>query len=316
MFFCRPNVTEFPLVFCYNGAKRGGERVQHILYGDVYLLINFSLDALALVLAGCFLRRARRLLRIMLAALLGAIYALAALLLPPLPFLLSLCLDLLAAALLCLAAYGYGGFFAWLKTLLAFYTASVLLGGAVSALYSMLAELLGVADGSFSTDGRRAEIFLLFALISGVIIHIGGRVLSRHSRARAVAVEVECDGRHAYFRALSDSGNLLTDPLSGKAVIVCKREALGELLPPTCFGLLSGRDSGIPLALRRRLRVVVAHGIGGGVAMLGFVPDSILIAAEEEVGEAHAVDAILAVAEKDIRDFGGYAAIVPTVLVG
>lgn len=289
--------------------------MRYILYGDVYFLVNFSVDVLALVLCGCFLRIRRRVWRILPAAFLGALYALLALLLPPLPFVALLGLHLLAAALVCVVAYGGFGPAFFLRLLCGFYAVSVLLGGAVSALYSMLAQAFSDSlNGGGSA--KKAEIFLLFALLSGVIIHIGGRVLSAHSLARTVYVEVECTGKRVRFTGLSDSGNLLTDPLSGKAVIVVRREAIAPLLPSVCFRLLSGEGEGIPLALRRRLRVVVAHGIGGGRAMLGYLPDCILLSQTEDGKERRAVDALLAVCEDDATDLRGFAAIVPTSLVG
>ena len=62
--------------------------------------------------------------------------------------------------------------------------------------------------------------------------------------------------------------------------------------------------------------MIVARGIGGGRAMLGYLPDAVLLYAEENPKNKRAVDAILAVAHAGEQDFSGHAAIIPAALVG
>ena len=60
---------------CYNATVERGDRVHTVVYGDVLFLLNFSIDFLVLLLAGCFLHFPRKLFRLLPAAFLGGVYA-------------------------------------------------------------------------------------------------------------------------------------------------------------------------------------------------------------------------------------------------
>ena len=288
-----------------------------VVYGDVYFLVNFSIDFLVLTLCGRFMRLRRRLFRILLASFIGGGYAVLSLL-PSLAPWQTLALQFGMAALLCFVAYGRQTFLSFLQLFVAFYGAALLFGGAVNAFYTLLAELFGTAGAGAAVSERKAEMFMLYALISGAVIYLAGRVLARRRRVRSMEIEAEADGKRVRFSGLVDSGNLLSDPLSGKAVIVVRESAVALLLPRGAKGMLSGSSEAerIPLADRRRLRVIVARGIDGGRALLGYIPDAVLLYEKENEKNKRAVDAILAVYDGETRDFSGCDAVVPAVLVG
>ena len=186
----------------------------------------------------------------------------------------------------------------------------------MNALYTLLYEIFGTSGGSLVTSAKKSEIFMLFALISGVLIYLAGRLLARRGGVHSAMVEVESGGRRVSFSGLVDSGNLLTDPLSGRAVIVVRERELRSLLPRGATGILRGLSDGIPTEERRRLRVIVAHGICGGRAMLGYLPDAVLVYSVDSPKEKRSVDAILAIDAGETKDFSGHAAIIPAALVG
>lgn len=289
-----------------------------VIYGDVYFLVNFSIDFLVLTLCGYFLRERRRFFRILFASACGGLYALL-MLLPSLIWWQVLLVQIFMSGVLCLIAYGRMPVRAFLRIVLAFYAASFMLGGALNALYSMLSAALGtVFDGGSGAvvSEQKAEIFMLFALVSAGVLAAAGRIFSRHGRLTHVVLEIEEDGRRVCMKGMVDSGNLLQDPLSGKAVIVARAKQVSPILPSGAFDFLRhGSGDGIPLHKRRKMRVIVARGIDGGCALLGYQPDCILVASDENEKHKRAVDAILAVYEGDTQDFAGYAAIVPASLV-
>ena len=123
------------------------------VYGDVYFLVNFSIDFLVLLLVGKFLRLRRIAWRLVLASLLGGAYAIFALFMAFSGW-HGVVLQFAAALLLCLIAYGFCGTHDLVRLLCGFYGASVLLGGAVNALYTLLGEIFGTAGGSVGSAGR------------------------------------------------------------------------------------------------------------------------------------------------------------------
>ncbi len=292
--------------------------MQTVVYGDVLFCVNFSIDLLVLVLAGYFLRLRRRVLPLVLAALLGGAYAVFSLWLSPTPA-LGMLLSLFVALLLCLLAYAPIGFFALLRLCLAFYIASLCLGGAVNALYSLLAAFFGTEglDGVYAVmSGKRAEIFLLYAIASGILIYVSGRFFSHHEMKGAIMMEIEDRGQCVKLCGLIDSGNLLLDPISSRPVILVRRRDVEALLPPEAFSVLDprGKNEDIPPQIGRKLRVIPLSGVSGASTLLGYIPDAILLYPAEREKEKYAAHAMLAVYEGEMRDFGGHAAIVPHTL--
>ena len=153
--------------------------MQTVVYGDVLFLVDASIDFLVLTLVGCFFHLPRRALRILAAAILGGIYSVLSLFFS-LSFFSALVLNIAVAAILCAVAYAPLPWRDFFKLVLAFYAVAVLLGGAVSALFSALADFFDT-DGAVgvAVDGKAALVFLLYAAVSALLIFGTGHILSR-----------------------------------------------------------------------------------------------------------------------------------------
>lgn len=129
-------------------------------------------------------------------------------------------------------------------------------------------------------------------------------------------LEIEENGKSVTVSALIDSGNLLSDPLSARPVILVRRRELEPLLPPRLFSLLeSDADTALPLSVQRKVRIIPMEGIGGRVTLLGYRPDAILCFRAQRPTQKQALDAVIAICEKELRDFGGHGAILPARIV-
>ncbi len=289
--------------------------MQQVVYGDVLFLINFSIDFLVLFMAGYFLHLKRRLVRIILAASIGGIYGVM-ILLPVLPWWGSLIFHILSAFLLCLIAYAPLGRKIFLHLFLSFFAAALLLGGILTAFYQFLSGVFEADATQVANSAKKAELFLLYAAISAVVIFLGGRALSVRRHKREIMVEVWEGNQCVTFSGLVDSGNLLADPLSGKPVILVRRQEIFSVIPPGIAELfLNATDeSKIPQHLRRRIRVILAHGAVGEQVLFGFMPEDIYLYGRDREKNKYAVDAILAIADEHTKDFAGYGGIVPASL--
>ncbi len=206
-----------------------------IVYWDLVAAWNFSLDYLLLL---CTLRLAGRPVRrrrLLLGAALGSAYAVVALILPFSPWLL-----LGTMALVCLVAFGWER---WLKLTLLFVLLSCSLCGAVL--------LLGHASGSMERLSRGMvyaelpwEIFFGAALGTWTLLALVFRGGARRGSGDYLSACVELGGKKADVTLLRDTGNTLTDPLTGEGVPVIERAAL----------------SALPIVSERRLNVTTALG--------------------------------------------------------
>ena len=250
------------------------------VYADLYVLINASMDLLSLMIAAVLLHRRVLRWRAMLSAAFGGLYALAVLLLD-VNGVAGVLSDLLAAVVMVLIAFaGKRTNFGSLARIFGVYVLiSALLGGIMTALYWWLNQLHLPLD-SLQGDGISVWLFALLALAAAVMTLRGGRFFGVSGRVRSVAVEAVLFGKPIRLRAMVDSGNLLTDPVSGRAVMVVDRRRLRGVLPPQLF-----RQINDPARLRwmsdyanaRRVRLIPTRTATGEGMMTAVLPDSLTI---------------------------------------
>ena len=285
-----------------------------VVYADVLFCINFSIDIILLVLSGFLLSLPRRPLRLILSALVGGVYSVLSLWLS-LPVGASYLLSFFVALILCAVAYAPLPLRTFVKLTIAFFFSSILLGGAVSLLSSALAAFFETGDPFATTplaNTHKAELFLLYVLISALVFFLAGRFFARRGSGGSMLLTIEEGGRSVTLTALVDSGNLLSDPLSARPVILVRKRELIGLFPSAVFTLLeTGGGEDIPFSVQRKIRVLPVEGVGGKRTLVGYLPDAIITHPTDAPDRRRAVDAVIAISDSEIRDFDGHAAILP-----
>ena len=268
------------------------------VYVDLYFFINASMDFLCLLIAGRLLHRRMRTARLLLASLLGGGYAVLALLTVA-GGVGGFLLDLAAALLLCTVAFGARreGFCRLLVAGGAFALISMVMGGVMTALYSLL-NRLDLPFELLDTDTVSVWVFGLLALAAGLLTAKGGRWMGVSEGVRWVTVRARLFGGEVEMRAMVDTGNLLTDPISGRGVIVAERQCLLHVLPkPLCGEGMSERE--VLDFIRRtpdvaaRVRLIPTSTATGGGLMTAFVPDSLTVS---EGGRTYEADYLIGIA--------------------
>ncbi len=287
-----------------------------VLYLDVLFIINFCLDYMSLHVAGVLLHRKRRVMRLLLAALFGAVYATVAVLYPGSSAVQTL-IGVAVSVIMCLAVYGHHRF--W-KAFLVFYAVSLLLGAIITVIYSTLHRYLSIEEVHAGFSDRRTGMFFMAAGIGGILIRLcGGWLSSTPDAVRECQVTVSLFGRIVCFRALLDSGNLLTEPLSGRKVVVVGLQTVCGILPQPLLAMLKRSPpdpTDLPYGIARRIRLIPAEGVGGRRLLVGIIPDSLHMEWTDQKGIVHRMqaDAVLAIDEEKERDYGGCEAVMPMSL--
>ena len=200
-----------------------------VVYLDEVFLLNFVVDYLLLLSAGRLAGEVLRRGRLALGAALGAAYA-GAVFLPGLGFLVHPLCKVGAGVLTVLA--GYGGSRRLLRVCLVFFTVSSAFGGGILALQLLGNRSLTLANGVLSSPLDLKLVLLSAAGCYGLITLLFQRA-ARHSPRRELApAVVELGGRRAVLTALVDTGNTLTDPATGRPVLVAEGEKVKDLFPP------------------------------------------------------------------------------------
>ncbi len=248
------------------------------VYVDILFLINFSMDFLCFFLLSRLFSRPCRVIRAILASVIGGLYAVFSLFLPFKGLLLLLC-DVGVCAVMCLVVLlSRNTPPTRIVTEILLYTGiSMALGGVMTAVYSAL-NRIGISELLASdSDGISSWIFLLLAVIGGGATLLGSRFFKKDREKRYFSVSIWLCGRKTILRAVLDTGNALSDPITGTPAAVVSAEAMRTLLPLEickkgerdpigCF-------SALPAAYRSRARLLPVSTVTGGGMLLAFRTD-------------------------------------------
>lgn len=284
--------------------------MQGEVYADLYLIVNTGMNLLSLMLAARLLHRPAKRWRAIVASVTGALYALLALLFGS-GGVLGFLADLALAFVMCAITFAErrGRFSHLIKCTAVQFLTSVLLGGVMTALYSLL-NRLNLPMESLQGDGISVWLFVLLSAAAGLATARGGRLLRRSGSLKSVTVCAVFGDRELTLSALVDSGNLLRDPISGKGVIVVDRQKLLEALPQPLRAALEKdtpaewlRDS----RCARLIRLIPAKTATGERLLPALSPDALrLIDGKDDLP----ADYLIAPAELG-ESAAGFDAIVP-----
>lgn len=241
----------------------------NIIYIDRLFLLELITDYLLLLLSARVCAMVLKRLRYLAAALFGAAYSVSVFI-PPLGFLAGGIWKLTAGLVMGLIAYG--GESHPIRSTAVFLAVSSTLGGAVWALC--------LADGGAFIDFR--VLIVCFALCYALLTVIS-RCRAKLSGKRHLNVELGFLGRQVSFTALADSGNCLSDPLTGAGVLIVSPGVLKDVFADAA-PLLEITDSvelletaGAYPRLSGRLRLIPYSALGGSGMLPVFRPDSLTV---------------------------------------
>lgn len=239
-----------------------------VIYLDVLLLVNFAVAALFLLAAGLLCGVCCRGGRVILGACVGAAASLA-LLAPEAPWPLALLYKCATGALAVAAAYGWPGGRCFLRLTAWFWAANLLLTGAVL--------LPGTQTNNFSVYLPLSPGVLL-ASAAGVYLAVQGvlRVLGR-SAGPTFPARLTVGGTALTLRAFRDTGFTVQEPVSGKAVVLVRLDAVRAMLAPPLAAYLTSYFAGCspPPAPELGLRLVPCTTVAGH-CILPAVPAELL----------------------------------------
>ena len=200
-----------------------------VIYVDTLFLLNALVDYLLLLAAARLAGEPLRRRRFALGAALGGLYAVA-IFLPGLGFLAHPLCRLASAALMLVAAYG--GSRRLLRQGVLFIALTCAFGGGVVAIGLLGGTGLTLGNGVFYSALDLKIVLLSAAVCYGVLTLVFQR-LARHSASDGELVDIKLilRDRSVSFTALVDTGNTLTDPVSGRPVMVAEGERAGPLFP-------------------------------------------------------------------------------------
>lgn len=268
----------------YHWTGKAVRLTVYTVYADVLLAVNLYVDYILLLMTAKLTHSRLYSGRLLAASVLGSLSSLM-LFLPPMPLVISALCRLLTAAILCICAFGFQNRRTFFWRMLCFVGSSFLMAGFFLAV-SMLG-CVRVMEGNLCLY---PDVSLLHLVLFTIAAYLSMTAVQRiygifHSAQEGYRVTIRHGSCTASLKGIADTGNCLTDFLTGKPVIVCDRECLGSMVPP---------DLSLPTA---GFRFLPYHTVSGSGMLAVFHPDEIVIAAEHS-GRYRNVDALIGVGER------------------
>lgn len=255
--------------------------MEQVIYGDILFLINFSMDFLTLFLTGKILHRRMKPRLLLLSAAIGGIYGISAVILEG-NALIALLIHIAVSFLMCYIVFDTR----LIPCAALFYGIGCVMGGAMTALYSLINRLRGQtffseAEGSAAFSGIPLGWMAVTAGICGIVTLAGGQFAQKRRFASDAEVRIKFRHKSVTFTGITDTGNFLSDPFGGAPVIIVPRGILDPILTPQLAKLLNSdgeEDFGsLELSEMRRIRMIPLSGVRQEGILVGFIPDLVEI---------------------------------------
>ncbi len=270
--------------------------METVLYADVLFLIDFSMDYLSLYAASRLLSLRTSLWRTSLAAILGAVYSVLSVLIGADGIPGAIC-TVFVSVLMTVISFGtLGGWRALFRKSVTVWGCGTLLGGIVTAFSGMFGTAVAEGGGDL--------------LCAGVIAVLALIRFARRRLAHGIAEITVSYGENTWQgNALIDSGNLLTDPIGGYAVILLRPTEAYTLLGRLTDTLYKGEAAEGSVGVR----IVPMRAADGTRLVYGFLCKEVRIRAG---GRMYVRTAVVCVDHGAGGDgYGGCAALLPASLV-
>lgn len=287
--------------------------MEQVIYGDVFFLVNFSMDFLALYLTAKLSHAGAVFGRLVLGGALGGLYATVALFLPKS---VEAIVTLVFPFLLSGAVFGVSRVTSLVKKALIFFAVSFVMGGVMTAVYYYAGRLL--SEKGIYIHGEVETIYSdlplwalgLCALWAAWIASLFSRYAKSKAAIRSQEITLSDGTRRVRLTALVDSGHFLEEPISHLPVIVVNKQTLEALLPacllPDFFTLAADLSYLTPKEMTK-LRLVPIVTVGHEGLLRGYLPDTVMIGQEEKKA--------IVVCDDMANDFEGFDAILPPSLL-
>ena len=245
-----------------------------VVYADVLLLTNFYVDYLLLLATEKLSGATGRFWRRMLGGFVASLFSLT-IYLPSLGRLMELGWKCLCALMTIFITYGPCRPHTFLRRCVAFLAATYAFAG----LFLLLQRWTSSENGILVRGGTVYLDLSPFMLVGFTTVCYLALTIYRRLIRRSEAQEQ----KHELFLSYKsnsrsipvyyDSGNRLTDPLSGRPVLVVDRRVAGDLLPPEEYeSMLSPEPDGNAV---HGFRLIPFQSVGGNGLMPAFQPDAV-----------------------------------------
>ena len=267
------------------------------VYVDILVLTNFIADYFLLLLTAFLSANEVKRWRLFLGAGAASLSSLI-IFAPELNAFCEIAVRLSLSLAIVFVTFGFVNLRRYIKAVVIFYAANVILAGGAMLLWSLFSPNgLVVRNGAVFYNISPVLLVVTCAAVYLISLAVSKIISRKRSRGREYSVVLEFEGKKAQVRGIVDSGNMLRDVISGAPVIVCEFNKISSLLTPELKEIMSKQnfEIGFYSALttsryKNRFRVIPFESVGGSGVMAALVLDRAVVISD---GKRQEIDDII-----------------------
>ena len=200
----------------------------HTVYVDVLIVVNLFIDFMLLVCTKRILHLGGKLIRLILSAILGGLFSLAALL-PTLPWVLNLLMDFVFAAVMVLIAFGKTDVKSYCKRTAVFFAVSFSFCGVMVFVYTLFKPKGMEVYNDVVYFNISPILLIILTLVCYYTMKLINRFTKGETAKQVCLVRLVYEEFETEFTAMIDTGCDVREPFSGEYVIIVDKKLLGGL---------------------------------------------------------------------------------------
>ena len=258
-----------------------------VIYVDILFLLNFYVTYFLIIGTCCILHQKIRTLRRIVGSMAGTVSSLV-IFLPALPLIVNIALKIAFSVIITLASLGFGNIRTFIKSSAVFFIVNCVYAGIMMALWLFCAPMGMVYNNGVSYLDIPFWVVILSTSISYAVLLIIRRALdSKAYLDKKYQIEIVTSIGKAALTAMPDSGNKLTDFLTGLPVIFCDINRCSEVCPQEIFIYLDDmNEKNISL---QGVRLLPCSTVSGDTLAVCFKPDKLTISDGQNKKEINAL---------------------------
>lgn len=288
-----------------------------IVYVDIVLIENLIMNYIILFTTGLILKYNMKHIRLIIAGLIGGIYAVITYV-TNLPIYSSIILKILLSIFIVYVAYNPQSVKKMWKCLLIFYLTSFLFGGiAFSLIYIVKPQNIIMNNGKLL--GTYTFKMVIIGTVIGFFIILTSFKIVKNKITKEdmfCELEIKLNGNIITTKAMIDSGNLLKEPITNTPVIVVEHTILFDYLPKEILNnldnILGGDFENVSEDIREnyisKLKFIPFSSLGkqNGI-LIGIKPEYVKIIKDDK--EVKIDNIIIGIYNKSLTKKGEYRAL-------
>ncbi len=268
-----------------------------VIYIDILFFINFYTTYFLLIGTCCITHQKIKIFKRISGSIIGAVSSFV-IFLPQLPAIVNIAGKILICMLIVLSSFGFATLKSFIKNTAIFFLINCIYAGIMLCLWLFSAPMGMIYNNMTSYFNIPLWLILTATATSYIILDIIRRLLdSKTIFDKKYTIHIFTEKGEKQLSAMADSGNKLTDYITGLPIIFCDINKCSELCPDAVIQYLTGSSNNIMTA--KGIRIIPCSTVAGNSMAICFKPDKIILSDEKKEKE---ITALIGFTKKGLKN--------------